>query len=110
MPTGDAPESPPITQQGELCVIESVYDSDTMWVSCCVKREQVRLYCIDAPELQQKPWGKNARDYLRTVLTDHVGVERISSEQDGRRVAQLFTMDGNDANLELIRAGHAVVD
>lgn len=93
---------------GELCDVESVYDGDTAWVVCNGQREKLRLYCIDAPEMQQKPWGKQSRDHLRSIIGDVVSVERVETDRYGRTVARIWSGD-LDLNGQMIRDGWAVV-
>lgn len=93
---------------GELCDVESVYDGDTAWVVCNGQREKLRLYCIDAPEMQQKPWGKQSRDHLRSIIGDTVSVERVDTDRYGRTVARIWA-DDMDLNGRMIRDGWAVV-
>ncbi len=97
-----------IVHKAEICAVESVYDGDTIWVSCNGKREKIRLFCIDAPEMQQKPWGEQSRDHLRGLLGPTVGVERLDTDRYGRTVAKLWTGD-DDTTLRMVRDGWAVV-
>ena len=41
-----------------------VHDGDTLHVLCGqhTRKLKIRLYCMDAPELAQAPWGGEARD------------------------------------------------
>lgn len=96
------------TLSGELCDVESVYDGDTAWVVCNGQREKLRLYCIDAPEMQQKPWGRQSRDHLRSIIGDAVSVERMDRDRYGRTVARIWSSN-LDLNGQMIRDGWAVV-
>lgn len=96
------------TPSGELCDVESVYDGDTAWVVCNGQREKLRLYCIDAPEMQQKPWGTQSRDHLRSIIGDTVSVERVEMDRYGRTVARIWSGD-LDLNGQMLRDGWAVV-
>lgn len=60
------------TTASRTCTVNSIYDGDTMRLTCGGERLKVRLYCIDAPEMGQKPWGKQSRDYLRSITPDQV--------------------------------------
>jgi endonuclease YncB( thermonuclease family) len=42
-----------------------VGDGDTIRVRMNGKPITVRLACIDAPEMAQRPYGQNARQYLQ---------------------------------------------
>ena len=56
----------PVIQEG--CTVSSVHDGDTIRAECNAEKLKVRLYCIDAPEMGQKPWGRESRDTLRELL------------------------------------------
>lgn len=90
------------------CDVESVYDGDTIGVICAGEREKVRLYCIDAPEMQQRPWGIQSRDHLRGLLGPRVGVERFDTDRYGRTVAKLWT-NGENTAARMVGGGWAVV-
>ncbi len=96
------------TPRGTLCDVESVYDGDTVWVVCDGRREKLRLYCIDAPEMGQKPWGKASRNHLRSIIGDAVTVESIDTDRYGRTVARLWS-DSIDLIGQMISDGQAVV-
>ena len=93
------------------CSINSIYDGDTMRLSCNGKRMKVRLYCIDAPEIRQRPWGKESRDYLRSITPKQVTVIAKTKDRYGRTVGEVITADQRRENLNLamVRSGRAVV-
>lgn len=69
---------------------------------------RVRLYGLDAPELDQ-PHGREARDFLAKLLTNReVRVEKEDVDQYGRVVGQVFD-SGLSVNLTLVASGHAWV-
>ena len=107
--TPATPPSPTAVRKAELCTVESVYDGDTTWLVCAGQREKVRLYCIDAPEMQQPPWGEVSRDHLRSILPAQIMLERVDTDQYDRTVGRLLTLDGDDANLAMVWTGNAVV-
>jgi len=90
------------------CRVLNVYDGDTMTVSCEGEKVKLRLYCIDAPEMGQKPWGKEARDYLRSITGPTVQLKVKDRDRYGRMVATVFS-NGVQINREIVRAGKAVV-
>lgn len=106
--TPTSPTPSPV-RDAELCNVESVYDGDTAWLVCAGQREKIRLYCIDAPEMQQPPWGKMSRDYLRSIMPAQIMLERMDTDRYGRTVGRLLTPNGDDANLAMVRTGNAVV-
>ncbi len=97
----------------EICEVRSIYDGDTMTVKCGGERKKVRLYCIDAPEMKQRPWGKESRDYLRAITPEQVKVVEHGKDRYGRIIGEVWTHDGDDVqenlNLAMVWAGRAVV-
>lgn len=95
------------------CKVLSVHDGDTMTVRCGQRSDsprkiKVRLYCIDTPEMGQKPWGRRARDYLRAITPERVTVLARDRDRYGRLVGEVWG-DGMNLNLEMVRAGKAAV-
>ena len=91
------------------CDVESVYDGGTTWLVCAGQREKIRLHCIDAPEMQQVPWGKVSRDYLRSIIGTQVQLERVDKDRYGRTVGRLIGNGGRDLNLAMVETSNAVV-
>ena len=90
------------------CAVNSVYDGDTMRLTCDGQRLKVRLYCIDTPEMGQRPWGKESRDYLRTLTPKRVSVVSHGQDRYGRTIGEVFVAD-ESLNLTMVRSGHAAV-
>ena len=86
-----------------------MYDGDTVWLVCTGQREKIRLHCIDAPEMQQAPWGKMSRDYLRSIIGTQVQLERVDKDRYGRTVGRLIGNGDRDLNLAMVETGNAVV-
>jgi len=59
-----------LTAQGGFlrAQVVSVHDGDSITVLIDNRREKVRLIGIDAPELDQVPWGVQAMDALRGLV------------------------------------------
>ncbi len=95
---------------GDLCEVKKVADGDTMTVICATGEERVRFYCIDTPEMKQKPWGEQARAQLRQYadVGTQVRLERIDKDRYGRIVAEVYKGDTN-LNLAQVEAGQAAV-
>ncbi|BAO43885.1 thermonuclease family protein [Thiolapillus brandeum] len=97
----------------EICEVRSIYDGDTMTVKCDGERKKIRLYCIDAPEMKQRPWGKESKDYLRAITPKQVKVVKHGKDRYGRTIGEVWTHDGDDIqenlNLAMVYAGRAVV-
>ncbi len=91
------------------CTIARVVDGDTVW---CVGGRKVRLLLIDTPELDQGPFGVQARTKLEELLP--IGTETVlefdvqREDRHGRTLAYVYLPDGRMANEEMARAGYAV--
>lgn len=84
-------------------------DGDTCTIRDGAAELTVRLYCIDAPELDQYPWGDRARAALGLSSGDRVTLVRHGADRYGRVIAEIIRPDGQNVGLELVRAGHAAV-
>jgi endonuclease YncB( thermonuclease family) len=108
---GCNPDSHPYTS-GELpsCTVRSVLDGDSVTVLCGGERRQVRLYCIDAPEKEQRPWGDESRSALRRHLRrdDRVQLRIHDIDSYGRQVAEILH-NGENINHRMVRSGYAAV-
>jgi endonuclease YncB( thermonuclease family) len=81
-----------------------VTDGDTIKI----KNTQVRLFGIDAPELNH-PHGKNAKWALHKLCKGHTVRAEITEVDDyGRTVAQCFLPDGRDLSAEMVKLGLAI--
>jgi micrococcal nuclease len=94
-----------------VCSVVRIYDGDTMTLQCSGEEKQtkVRMYCIDAPEMQQKPWGTTARDHLRQITGTQVRLVAVDRDRYGRVVGEVFTEQGVNLNLALVEAGQVAV-
>jgi len=96
------------------CEVQNVHDGDTITVLCDTHTDRaikvkVRLYCIDAPELKQEPWGKGARDSLRQLVDhDRVDVRVFDRDRYGRSVGEVWVGKRN-LNLTMVERGEAAV-
>jgi micrococcal nuclease len=104
------PGSVPAAAQNTLPSVVSVGDGDTLRVRSQGKTITVRLGCIDAPEIAQKPWGEQSRNRLRQLLPQGTSVQmrEISLDRYGRTVAEVF-LGNQSVNLQLVNEGQAVV-
>src|SRR5207302_4566860 len=89
----------------------SVHDGDTITVQLADRKEKVRLIGIDAPEIDQAPWGIQARDALRGLLDGKtVRLETDITVRDQYRRLLAYVYVGEMlVNLELVRQGQAVL-
>ncbi|MGH6636076.1 MAG: thermonuclease family protein [Gammaproteobacteria bacterium] len=98
----------------ENCAVVKVHDGDTLHVLCRQPAEQprklkIRLHCIDAPELAQTPWGREARDHLRAFIGKSPVTIRIVDKDKYRRSVAEIRKNAENANLEMVKDGKAAV-
>ncbi len=100
----------PALAQNALPTVASVGDGDTLRIRNQGKTITVRLGCIDAPEIAQKPWGEQSRNRLRQLLPpgQAVQVRELSLDRYGRTVAEVF-LGNQPVNLQMVKEGQAVV-
>ncbi len=81
-----------------------VTDGDTIKI----KNTQIRLFGIDAPELNH-PYGKKAKWALHKLCKGHTVRAEITDEDEyGRTVARCFLSDGRDLSAEMVKQGLAL--
>jgi len=85
----------------------SIGDGDTIRVRQDGRAITVRLACIDAPEMAQRPYGQQARSYLqqRLPVGRQVNLDVKTTDRYGRTVAEVFS--GLSINLALVEDGQA---
>ena len=90
------------------CTIAKVTDGDSI---VCAHMGRVRLLGIDAPELSQKPFGKQSQGALAAMIPvgSTVQLEQDVQPQDrnGRLLAYVW-LNGRLVNWEMVRAGWVV--
>ena len=88
--------------------VVSVGDGDTMRVRDGSRLLTIRLACIDAPEIAQKPYGARAREALQKLapVGSEVALEVQTTDRYGRSVAEVFR-GGENLNLAMARQGAA---
>jgi endonuclease YncB( thermonuclease family) len=81
-----------------------VTDGDTI----TIQKTQIRLYGIDAPELDH-PYGKKAKWAMVRLCKGHK-IRAVITDQDkyGRAVAKCSLPDGSDLSAELVKVGLAI--
>lgn len=99
---------------GNTVRVEKIYDGDTIAAFVDGHFEKIRLIGIDAPEMDQRPWGKGSKICIKSLIaTEDL---RISLEYDverrdkyGRLLAYIWTQDGKMVNEEMLKKGCAVL-
>jgi len=106
--------SPVISFAGQLKCTR-VTDGDTITVIGNGKKETIRLVGIDAPETSKKknepgqPFSQKSTKHLAGfVLDKSVDVKSYGTDRYGRTLGVVFA-DGQNVNLEMIKAGLAEV-
>ena len=100
-----APKPRPAVIEG---VVTRVFDGDSLLRQPALPALslQVRLMHIDAPEICQN-WGAQSRAALAALLLDKpVSVHTVARDRYGRVVGRV-TVDGVDASVAQVEAGHA---
>lgn len=93
-----------------LCDLVRVTDGDTLRLSCDSESLAVRLYCIDAPEMAQTPWGTAARRGLERLASKRLELTTITTDFYGRTIGELRNpATGLNLGLELVKSGHVAV-
>lgn len=81
-----------------------VIDGDTIRIN----KTQIRLFGVDAPELNH-PYGKKAKWALHRLCKDRVVRAEVTDEDaHGRTVAHCYLPDGRDLSAEMVRQGLAL--
>ncbi len=91
----------------QTCTVKKIYDGDTATLDCTGEKVKVRLYCIDAPEMKQEPWGTASRDHLRKLTPKTVTLKPRETDRYGRTVGELITPEGIILNLQMVKDGKA---
>lgn len=86
-----------------------IYDGDTLDVFKDNQTITVRLACIDAPESAQAPYGQASTDRLSSLVSSQVRLNVVAQDRYGRSVAEVYTLEGNFLNRQMIESGDAVV-
>jgi endonuclease YncB( thermonuclease family) len=95
--------------------VSRVVDGDTIIVKKGATKLTIRLVGIDAPKVSHKkyepgqPFGQQSTKYLAgLVLNKPVDIKSHGPVRYGRTLSEVF-LDGNNINLELVKAGLAEV-
>lgn len=73
-----------------------------------IQKTQIRLFGIDAPELDH-PYGKKAKWALVSLCKgQNVRAEILEEDDYGRTVAKCFLSDGRDLSAEMVEQGLAI--
>ena len=102
----------PFSAYGALptTIIQSCYDGDTCTT---INGENIRLACIDTPELKGERAdpirAKKSRDFLNNLIVNKkVSIRRITNDRYGRTVGELFKNDINIQEL-IVQKGYGKI-
>lgn len=89
-------------------------DGDTITILWGGRREKVRLIGIDAPEVEQKPWGQRAKKYLKDLLDASrwavfIELDVEKKDQYGRLLSYVWTSDRRMINVQMLKEGYAML-
>jgi len=102
----------PETPQGLLSgYVADVRDGDNVLIETLQNGMiNVRLACIDAPEMGQTPWGERSTQYIKQLLPvgTRINYRPADTDRYGRIVAEIF-VNNQSINLKMVRQGEAVV-
>ena len=100
----DAASATPLPKKETLTGAAYITDGDTIKI----KKTQIRLFGIDAPELNH-PYGKKAKWALHALCKGHtVRAEITEKDEYGRTVARCYLPDGRDLSAEMVEQGMAI--
>jgi endonuclease YncB( thermonuclease family) len=93
------------------CTLVQVLDGDSLNLRCDGETLEVRLHCIDAPERDQRPWGKQSRRHLREIAPRTVELQTVEIDRFGRTLGKVYSTGPirRLLNLEQVASGHAAV-
>lgn len=94
----------PHANMSEITGRAYVVDGDSL----VINKTQIRIYGVDAPELNH-PWGQKAKWAMVTLCKGHMVRARIVETDDhGRSVAMCYLPDGRDLSEEMVKQGLAL--
>ena len=100
----DAKGAKHLTHPREIKGAAWITDGDTITIN----KQQVRLFGIDAPELNH-PYGNKAKWALHRLCKGHVVRAEITElDHFGRALARCFLPDGRDLSAEMVKLGLAL--
>lgn len=100
----DSNKSKPLIKSRILSGRAHVIDGDSL----VIKKIQVRLFGVDAPEINH-PYGQKAKWALVSLCKGHVVRAEVTDQDDhGRTVAKCYLEDGRDISAEMVKMGLAI--
>lgn len=106
-------QPPSKTLPREVKVIK-VHDGDTITLMINGKMRKSRLIGIDAPEMNQRPWGRRSKEHLIDLLNHAdwivmMETDVVETDKYSRSLVYLWTKNSEFINEQMIRDGYAVL-
>ena len=100
---------PVTTPKGLQANVGRVVSGQSLMVSEATGLSPVRLVGIEAPDLQQQPWGQAAKNRLKAITMGQPVLLEFDreAERDGRRLAYVWR-DGVLLNEQLVKEGYVL--
>jgi endonuclease YncB( thermonuclease family) len=97
-----------LASPSQAATVLSIGDGDTLRVRESGRTVTIRLACIDAPEMAQRPWGAASRGLLVSLVPigSEVSLRVKARDRYGRTVAEVMR-GAQVVNLQLVRKGQA---
>jgi len=97
----------------QLAQVHQVHDGDTVTLRLGGKKYRTRLIGMDAPEMGQRPWGRNAKEHLIKIMrrakwTVYVETDEERIDKYGRLLVYLWTKKRRFINEMMVVDGYAV--
>ncbi|WP_338100961.1 thermonuclease family protein [Roseovarius nubinhibens] len=103
-PPFDATAAAPTPQLTCLTGPARIIDGD----SIVIRKTQIRLFGIDAPEINH-PYGQKAKwALIRLCKGQAIRAEILETDTHGRTVAKCYLEDGRDLSCEMVKLGLAI--
>ena len=100
----DATAAAPAPQLTCLTGPARIIDGD----SIVIRKTQIRLFGIDAPEINH-PYGQKAKwALIRLCKGQAIRAEILETDTHGRTVAKCYLEDGRDLSCEMVKLGLAI--
>lgn len=90
------------------CTQPKIIDGDSIVALCPSGETRLRLNCIDAPELKQRHFGREAKQALASMVDEPFTVTDWGLDRYNRVLADIY-VDGQSVQRQMIEQGAAVV-
>ncbi|MCK9420568.1 MAG: thermonuclease family protein [Nitrospirae bacterium] len=94
--------------------VVKVHDGDTVTLVISGRMRKTRLIGIDAPEMNQRPWGRQAKEHLIGIMNNTgwlvtVETDEVTHDKYGRALVYLWTNNNELINERMVLDGYAVL-